>query len=30
MGEAAGRASAISLRLGKLPHELSGAEVQRT
>ena len=30
MGEASGRASAISLRLGKLPHELSGAEVQRT
>ena len=30
MGEAAGRASAISLRLGKLPHALSGAEVQRT
>ena len=30
MGEAAGRASVASLRLGKLPHELSAADLKAT
>jgi hypothetical protein len=30
MGEAAGRASVISLRRGRLPHELSAADLKAT